>query len=233
MSLRFLVSVLAVELFSVEVRAADRVHIWIQAYIPNMVGRNDAFVQTPTRPAIKAPVGGSCYSIDATNSGQSPTDSARLTTEFDAVITGRSLSIEPHAGREINRVGETHKLDCVTGNIIATDRASSSTMTIGPVRESRMARAVALQASVANPFLLVSVPTIDYSLSIRYDVLARTIELRGIHDGFPAYTGWYSVNGRAAVQFVKYMPTDRGPGSLMDFWSGLNSYNISTDIRLH
>lgn len=214
-----------------ECTAADRVHVWMHAYIPNLVGSNDAFVQTAKGPAIKAPAFG-CFSIDAANPGTSPTASSRLTTEFDVVVDGRTLTIEPHTGRAIHRVSDSHKVDCQSGAVLETRRGSASGMTVGEVKESRLARAVFLQASVANPFLFPPFDAaIDYALSMRFDLVSRKLEIRGTYDGFPGYAAYYSLNGGPPVRLLDYTPKT-GPGSLVDLWGALGTRSFEGEVQL-
>ncbi len=203
----------------------------MHAYIPNLVGSNDAFVQTAKGPAIKASAFG-CFSIDAANPGASPTASSRLTTEFDVVVDGDRLTIERHAGRAIHRVNDSHKVDCQSGAVLETRRASAEGMTVGQVKESGHARAAFLKASVANPFLFPPFSAaIDYSLSMRFDLDSRKLEIRGTYDGFPGYAAYYSINGGPPIRLLNYTPKT-GPGSLVDLWGVLGTRNFEGEVQI-
>lgn len=211
--------------------AADRrVEVWIQPYIPDRTSADPAnFVRTAGGPAIKAP-DGNCFGIDAGPRRGSPADPARLTTRFTVVIRGRDMRLEAPAGSTIHRISDTHRLDCQSGAVLATARANDGGMTVGEVRSSGFFRTAFLRASAANPFAPAPV-AIDYNLTVRYDIRTRVISLIGVRGTFPAFIGYYTVDGGAPVKFLDQQPTG-SPWSLIDLNLGINTANFGRDIPL-
>jgi hypothetical protein len=213
------------------VSAADRrVEVWIQPYIPDRTSADPAnFVRTAAGPAIKAP-DGACFGIDAGPRRGTPADPARLTTRFTVVISGRDVRLEAPAGSEIHTINETHKLDCRTGAVLATARAGRGGLSVGDVKSSQFFRTVFLRASAANPFAPAPV-AIDYNLTVRYDIRTRVLELIGVRGTFPAFVGYYAVDGGTPVKFLDQQPTG-SPWSLIDLNLGLNTANFDRKIPL-
>jgi hypothetical protein len=105
-----------------------RIHLWVKAFIPKKHPKlPDYIVQTKSGvsaiPAPKLPgildfdkLSGTCFSTDNRDFDSSPTSSARVTLELVLVIKGRELFIESFPDRERIRIGETHNVDCISGN---------------------------------------------------------------------------------------------------------------------
>lgn len=204
--------------------AEDRVHIIVESYIPDQTDRNPGFLLAGRRPAIRDPFG-RCFGIDNAST-------SRLRTEFDVVVEGREIRIEPHGRNPVHQTGETHLMDCTTGQTLETRKASVDGMSITSVQKERFKRKVRIAASVGNPFFPQSVaPKIDYSMVIQFDMVTRTLSIDGERGTFPAFRASYRKNGGAQVRFIDHVPTGTAK-ELVDLWGAINTESFSHRIHL-
>lgn len=231
------------------------VHLWMKAFIPSQHPQLPDYIKTTQigTHVIPAPgdlpfpfkfdfTQGSCFATDNRSFDSSPLASARATVELMIVISGREMSYQKVEGREVRRIGETHIVDCATG----LDKSPAKTadlngIEIGDVKKDNFSRVFYTRASVANPFysILPGVvdspmsPAIDFSFVTTYDILARSIELKGSVGYFPSFEAYYNIDG-GPIKSIFQMPPyqDSTALSLFDLNLGVNTRNFAQTIRL-
>ncbi|MDT4832162.1 hypothetical protein FQZ97_657050 [compost metagenome] len=211
--------------FESEVRFA------IRAFIPSAHPEISDYIKKTDKGTfvVPAPVGSSCYESDNRLFSSSDNTSSRVSVNILLKVSDRDMVVVD--ARKV--VGETKKVDCVSGlDLEAPKRANDSTVTVGEVKKDRLSRTLFFRAATPNPFFLIA-PKIDFSGYIKYDVLRRTITVKGMTGYFPSYEAYYSVNGGGWVKVVNLPPyKDSTAWSLTDFNMGINTRNFEGSIDL-
>lgn len=229
------------------------VHIYIKAFIPSKeISKNEVLRVTDTgQTALPAPIlgtpvtfphihAGTCFGTDdrGYSKGIEPTASARITTEFILKIKNRSMVIEKYQGRAIARYGITKNIDCQTGAVLSSVtnskkkniRQATSSQFIGKVKNNGFKRVLSIRASAVDPFYFSYLAAaIDYNITFEYDILKRTITMRGTRGVFPAFEGYARVNNNVYTLFEAMPERDATPYSLIDLGTGINTVNLWND----
>lgn len=229
-----------------------RLHIWTRAFIPSthegrpgLIKRTAIGTAVVSAPDFIGQLAGTCFETDNRGFDAALDASVRIGLEFVLVIRDRDMTVEAPPGRNTARVGETHNVDCVTGNAIQRSKsAPSEPLKIHPVKKDNFKRTLFVEAAGANPFYpsvkvpfldmyLGLSPDIDYRISFTYDFIARKITYKGTAGYFPSFEGYYSLNGGAARPMYQLSPyEDSTPWSLPDLGTGLNTRNFAGFISL-
>lgn len=226
------------------------VHIFFRSFIKNIhpTKADDTIKTSSNTYVIKAPsfaplpqlypqLYGTCFSTDDRDFSINPTASARTTVEFIIKIKGLDMTVSKSQGRDMGRTGQTRNVDCKTGaDLQPARRASSGKITVGDIKASGFFRTLFVKAAASDPFYdnpIFPAPDVDFSFTIRYNILNRTLEIDGSTDNFPAFEGYYSINGGEWQTILK---RDPAPGatalSLIDANLGINTTNFSKEISL-
>jgi hypothetical protein len=94
---------------------------------------------------------------------------------------------------------------------VASDTASSDTLTNGPLLPSGDEVLVHFEVDSANP-LAPGAPAINLEADFHINMGLRTCRLVGNHDGFPAYEAYITANGGAGTAVYRYDPRTEGEG---------------------
>ncbi len=181
---------------------------------------------------------GTCFSTDDRDFDSNPDASARTAVEFNVRIAGRAVAVEPYAGREMMRTGITRNVDCKTGEDLQPPKqAPTSSFSIGSVRKDGFVSTFFVKAAAFDPFYdlppPLRAPDVDFSFYVKYDAIKRLLTLVGSTDNFPAFEGYYSVDGGAwQVLLNRDPPNDATALSLIDASIGLNTTNFSVEVDI-
>ncbi|MEM7061115.1 MAG: DUF3238 domain-containing protein [Pseudomonadota bacterium] len=181
---------------------------------------------------------GTCFSTDDRDFSKQPTASARTTVEFVIEISSRKINVAPPNGRAMMRTGVTRNVDCKTGQDKQPPRkASIDNFSIGDVRNDGFVSTFFVKAAAFDPFYdlppPLRAPDVDFSFSVRYDALRRELEIKGSTDNFPAFEGYYSIDGSEWEPILKRDPPKGATAlSLIDANLGINTTNFSKEISL-
>lgn len=213
--------------------ASTRVHFWIKAFIPNEHPNVKDYIQKTDKGTwvIPVPLSSSCFATDNRTFNSSPLASARLTTEFIFIIDGRDVSIEKADGRSFIRIGETKKVNCKTDEVLASETASTETVTIGKIKRQKFLSVLNVQAASANPFL--GFPDIDFEFVFQYDALRKKIDITGVTGYFPSFEMYYKLNDNPVEKIINWPPyKDSTALSLVDLATGVNTRSFKHTIKI-
>lgn len=186
----------------------DKVTIWIQAFIPMAIV--DAL--------------GTCFSGDD-RGFSSDYNEARYRARSEISVTG-FLSGAPE-WIEFHSIGETHRVDCGTGDVLEVGTAPSDGMTFhdfqvgntypdpegGVVDLPNQETAGFLYDGVTHNPLVVPSPDIDIAIFFWVDPVGRTLFFRGATNAFPDYEAYASADdGAAATLFQRPHSMDPAGG---------------------
>lgn len=228
-----------------------RVHLWFAAFIPKShPGRPDYIIKTVKNtyviraPGFIGPASTTCFSGDDRDFDSSPTASARIRVSIFIDIDDETMSLEPSY---ITNTGVSHNVDCTTGTELQpSKRAPLEPIIVYPVVENAgFDSSLKIDAVAANPFypnvkvpgtnmFLGLSPDIDMNVVITYNFLFRQLEISGKMGVFPAFEGYYSINGSSPVAIFQLLPyKDSTAWSLPDLGLGINTQYLTTTIKLH
>jgi hypothetical protein len=131
--------------------------------------------------------------------------SARVTIDMDVVVEeGRIIRVQPKRGNDFAQAGVTRRVDCTSGAITGEKTASPRGVVV-----SFDSSSVAVHGGAANPFY-GSHPKIVFDLRLRLDVSQARFSLAGSIAAFPAFEGYYSIDGGPPGTLFQLLPA---PGS--------------------
>jgi Protein of unknown function (DUF3238) len=177
----------------------DKVSIWIQAFIPM---------------AIVNAVG-NCFSGDDRDFSDDP-DEQRFRIRSEIVISG-FLGQAPEF-IDFHQVGETHLVDCVSGEVLQSASAGTERMTFhdfqvgntfpdpnGGVVDNpnELTANVLYDGESSNP-LAVPSPDVDIALFFTIDPEGRTISVRGAVNAFPDYEVYARVDDGPSITLLQH-----------------------------
>ncbi|NUL02536.1 hypothetical protein HRW07_04600 [Streptomyces lunaelactis] len=176
----------------------DKIAIWVVAFIP--------------MPAVQAL--GECFHGDDRDFSSDPGEQ-RFRVRSDIVVSG-FLAGDPQE-TDFHRCGETLKLDCATGEVLARETAGIDGMSFhhfsvgntfpspeGGVADNPNEFCVNFlyDGAAGNPLAGPGSPDVDMNAFFTIDPIGRTVSLRGATNAFPDYEAYASVeDGSAAVLF--------------------------------
>lgn len=163
----------------------DRVTIWINAFIPMAV--------------VNAL--GTCFSGDG-RGFSSDYDEDRYRARSEITITGFLAGAAEWI--EFHQIGETHRVDCATGDVLETGAAPTDGMSFhdfqvgntypdpqgGVVDLPNEETAGLLYDGVTHNPLVFPSPDVDINLFIWVDPVGRTVSFRGAVNAFPDYEAY-------------------------------------------
>jgi hypothetical protein len=216
-----------------------RLHIYIRAFIPNQHPGNPGYVRSVPGQAglfvIPSPLPGdtSCFLTDNRMFSNNVNESSRALTEFVLVISDNTVTIEKAEGREIQRTGPTHRVDCQTGSdLVPSQTASTSNMHIGAPAIANGIVQVAVDGRANNPLVIPS-PDIKYSGTFTFDLQKNTLRFQGSTGIFPAYESYAQMNGGPIVTLFQNLPAKNSTAvDLIDFGTGIKLQSVDNTVTL-
>lgn len=222
-----------------DVASAATVEVWFNAFIPSVATTaGTAFVSKKDRTLIADPLNAdTCYSTDDRTFSDADNASSRVAVRLTLEVGQRQFSIKQQ--RVV--IGPSHKIRCSDLAELPDSPKSSSgdCVVVSSVKESaRFVRTIGITASAPNPFFqifgepcsLVNVNyagRIDFAAVIAYDILSGEIEIRGATGTFPAFEGYYRIDGGPTSKIFTRTPSvDTSPTALFDFGLGINTENF-------
>lgn len=170
------------------------IKVWLNTFIP------DAIAKDPL---------GRCFSGDGRGLSSNIHASSRThqEIEFDVATLTKTLDWKD--------MGETHKVDCLTGGILKTGKAPTSQLVNGKITRSGGYVLVNFKAAAKNP-LVTGAPAIDLNITFQINPTTREVSIIGDHDGFPAYEAYVTADGGAGTLVYSHDPRTTGdtPNSL-------------------
>lgn len=173
----------------------DKITIWLVAFIP--------------MPVVQAL--GSCFHGDG-RGFSSDYDEQRYRARSDIVISG---FLADNAGEtDFHQCGETQKLDCTTGEVLAKATADTSGMSVqqfqvgntfpdpeGGVIDNpnEFCANFLYDGAASNPLAGLGSPDIDMNFFFTIDPIGRTVSFRGATNAFPDYEGYARVDDGPSV----------------------------------
>ena len=215
--------------------AQDNIHLYIRAFIPKDHPGKPGYVRQipsqPTKFVIPSPIPGddSCFLTDNRSFSSDINASSRIVTEFVLVVTGTVVSVEKAEGREIQRTGPSHKVNCTTGvDIVPSKSASTSHMSIGhPAFGSGQAQIV-VDGRASNPLVNPS-PEIQYGGHFTFDTQKKTLRFEGSIAQFPAYEIYAQMGNGPVVTILQAGPAQGSTAKdLIDFGTGIKLRPVDT-----
>lgn len=233
--------------FSSSVKAnqtKNEIHFWMKAFIPKSHPSLPQYIKKTTSGnwVISAPqlpkfmdvkgLSGTCFMTDNRGFSDNAFASARVTVDFIIEIKGRKMNLKKNKGKEFVRIGSTHNVDCNTGlNIKEPKTQSSSSVSIGKIKNRGFSNLFFVKVSSSNPFYGSVSPSIDYSFTFSYNFMSRKITINGSTGYFPSFEAYYSINGEAITSLLKRSPhNDATAMSLIDLNTGFNTINFNAEI---
>lgn len=177
----------------------DEMAIWIQAFIPMAV--------------VNA--AGNCFTGDDRDFSSDPNEQ-RFRARSEIRISG-FLSGAPET-TEFHQCGESHLVDCASGEVLQSDTASTDRMSFhdfhvgntfpdpqGGVVDNpnELCANVLYDGVTENPLALPS-PDIDIALFFTVDPVGRTVSVRGAVNAFPDYEIYARVDDGPPVTLVQH-----------------------------
>ena len=167
------------------------VKVWVHSFIP--------------MPMVSDPLG-HCFSGDNRGFSNMIHASYRTHQEVELDVTTSAKSID------WSDTGTTHLLDCTTGAVTSSAKASTSGLVNGPVVSASGGRySINFTGTAKNPLAWYAC-AIDLNLDVTIDPASRTCTVQGQHDGFPAYEVYVTADGGAGVSVYTYDPRVAGEG---------------------
>jgi len=196
------------------------VKIWMKAFISDIHQKEDPrwhdkdwYLNTPNGLIIKDPFG-RCFSTDDRNFSESFDAAARITFSATVLIEDRDMYVSPtkvvsglsDAGSYVN-IGETHKVDCKTGETLDTKTAKAKFSISEQKRKFKRIHKYSIAAG--DPFNIVDVCNVEINLGITYDVLMRRLVVNGDFSQFPSYEMYYQINDGEIRKLLNFDPNHK------------------------
>ncbi|MEX2973084.1 hypothetical protein [Streptomyces sp. C184] len=173
----------------------DEIAIWFVAFIP--------------MPVVQAL--GVCFHGDNREFSSDP-DEERFRVRSDIIVSG-FLADDPQE-TDFHWCGETQKLDCATGEVLASATAGTDGMSfhhfnVGntfPDPEGGLVNNpnefcvnFLYDGAAANPLAGLGSPDVDMNSFVTIDPIGRTVSLRGATNAFPDYEAYVSVDDGSPI----------------------------------
>ncbi|BBD63259.1 hypothetical protein NIES2109_61090 (plasmid) [Nostoc sp. HK-01] len=154
-----------------------KIKVWINTFIPNGT--------------VKDPLG-RCFKGDNRGFSNSIHASSRThqEIEFDVATLNKTI--------DWKNTGTTHKVDCSTGHILESGKASTAQLINGKIERSGSNILINFNAASKNP-LVTEAPAIDLNITFKINPAKREASISGLHDGFPAYEAYVTAEGGAGT----------------------------------
>lgn len=222
--------------------AQDKLRIIVHSFIPSsypgsekellpLPGTNKTMVLAdfpifgPNLPIL----GKQCFGTDDRSFSSDAGASARITADF-VVLASASPKIETEASKRF-RSGATRKLDCATGQVLATKSASVSSCQLGAPAYADGKTQVVIGCKASDPLVPIIpekfTPDLHFSGSFTYNSADKTIAFQGDIGAFPSYEAYASLNGGPfRTVFAKSPEKGAGGQSLIDLWQHINTKKL-------
>lgn len=174
---------------------------------------------------VKTPLVSICFEGDGRTFSSADGASSRVEVVLEYIARGREL----RAVADRVRIGETSKVDCDTGEVLATARAGAESVSIGSIKKTNWRSVQFIDVTSANPF--VGTPSIDAEIVVGYDGLSRKFDVRGSVGAFPAFEMYAQVGSRPIQRLFALKPaSDASVLELFDLNLGLNGVQVSGEL---
>lgn len=206
---QLIASAIAAALLSQSVAAADDVHIWIRAFVPDAVAGFKEFSEpvtaSPGQFFLRATDGG-CIATDHRSWSDVPGASSRLSSDFHLVIDGQSAPVVRASGTQTTSAAAVRTIDCASGAELAATPAPLLADGMSTPAQSEKGARLTLLAAIADPLRPWSSATIHYDASFIYDARTHTLAYQASTALFPAYEAYASLNEGPVVTVFRSGP---------------------------
>lgn len=190
---------LATLLLCRQVQAADDVHIWVRAFIPDstagVVNIADSSSGNAARMVVRASDGG-CISTDRRGWSNALTTSSRLSSDVHLVLDAiNPPEVRASTGKKMHVAAAVHTLDCQSGAELAMKPAQLVAENVEAPKLTDSKAQFSLLAASADPLRPWSSSTINYEATFSYDSQTRLLEFHAVVAAFPAYEAYATLNG--------------------------------------
>lgn len=166
-----------------------RVKIWVKSFIPY--------------PRIDMTRYGPCFSGDNRSFSEATDAPCRTHQEIEFDVASQTLV------HQNSFTGKTHRVDCSTNTTLVTAQARSDRIRNGPVTVQGQTVTVRMSLAANNP-LVFGAPDVDLNISLYFDWRNSSVTLTGMHDGFPAFEIYMSVDGGRPIKLYRFSPAGNG-----------------------
>jgi hypothetical protein len=239
----------SVFLLSGQVEAADRLHLWVKAFIPNAHPSRPSYVRKLPGSADRWVIPGptipwtdkgipllfdTCFETDNRGFSEDPSASARATSEVVLVYDQGTISQEKASGRDFERADYSNEVDCNTGSVKATSRADVSDNHFGAPAIADGQVQIILNARTKNPLTpRFGTPSIDYGGSFIWTPQTRKLRFKGYTGVFPAFEAYASLNDGPPTRLFGLTPQDgTSTWYLYDFSLMINTRSFIAELDL-
>ncbi len=168
------------------------IDVWINAFIPKHIRGLTHTVPNSSRTVIAGPPLFDCFFTDNRSYSQS------LNASYRIQAGATDLNILMEETRSFRRVGRTKRVDCESGRVIRSARASTSGIRVEFRRPLDHQLICYVTAGVSNP-LVPGSPDIDIKTAFSLNVATGRVSISGWVDDFPAFEAYVSHNGNTKM----------------------------------
>ena len=203
-------------LLAQSVSAADDVHIWIRAFIPDVAGSSgDSYGTNVTGAALMRASDGGCIATDQRSWSDATGARSRLVSDFHLLVDTTGVQLQPSTGGQVTAASAIRSVDCTSGaeigvlpaQLLADELQSPGQTDAAPTDNDARARVF---AAVADPLRSWSSATIHYDATFTYNRQSRTLEYEAMTGAFPAYEAYATLNSGPVVTVFRSGPVRRG-----------------------
>jgi hypothetical protein len=229
---------------------SDRVTIRMRAFIPSSLPNSpQATEPVPNKPGsfmIRGPVAqatallnidlsSDCFLTDNRTFSPDPGAASKVTTEFRIIINHGQVAISPATGTQAHKAGNSTRLQCATGNVVAVKPGDFSGLfgvrALGKPAVADNKIQIIGQAAIANPHLSTA-PMIDYSFDFTYDSSTHRLKFTVTAGRFPALEVYAFRGNGSPVTVLQLQPASESAWGLIDGGLGLGMANHTGEVQL-
>lgn len=214
--------------------AADDVHIWIRAFVPDGVSGFE-FLAEPLASApgtyfVRASDGG-CLATDRRSWTEVINAPSRLRTELHLVIDDSQAAVVKPATRATSTAA-INSIDCSSGAVLATTPSQLVADEVSTPSQAQTTTQLSVLAATANVQRSWSSSTIHYDVSFNYDSQSHTLYYQASTGIFPAYEAYASLNDGPVVTIFRSVPARHADGSATGAAKAEQSASLRGSVNL-
>lgn len=214
--------------------AADDVHIWIRAFVPDGVSGFE-FLAEPLASApgtyfVRASDGG-CFATDHRGWTEVINAPSRLRTDVHLVVDDNQTAVvKPASGA--TSVAAINSIDCASGAVLATTPSQLIADEISMPSQAQTTTQLNVLAATTDVQRSWSSSTIHYDISFNYDSQSHTLDYQASTGTFPAYEAYASLNDGPAVTIFRSVPARHAEVSATGAAKAEQSAGLSGSVNL-